>query len=98
MNMKIRRDSFHYSRFVTHLHYLLRRMTEGQTISTDNIRLYQMVSIDYPEVKRCVDIIESVLKKKNLYMNEEEKLYLMMHVNRLCTREDCNRKEHNPTP
>ena len=98
MNMKIRRDSFHYSRFVTHLHYLLRRMTEGQTVSTDNIRLYQMVSIDYPEVKRCVDIMESVLKKKNLYMNEEEKLYLMMHVNRLCTREDCNRKEHNPTP
>ena len=77
---------------------MITRMTEGQTISTDNIRLYQMVSIDYPEVKRCVDIIESVLKKKNLYMNEEEKLYLMMHVNRLCTREDCNRKEHNPTP
>ena len=56
--------------------------------------------VSYSEFIRRTALIEaeSVLKKKNLYMNEEEKLYLMMHVNRLCTREDCNRKEHNPTP
>lgn len=98
MNMKIRRDTFHYSRFVTHLHYLFQRATEGNFVSTDNMQLYQMMSIDYPEVKRCIDIMENVLSKKKFFMNEEEKLYLMMHVNRLCTREDCNHKGHNPTP
>lgn len=98
MNIKISRNSFNYSRFVTHLHYLFRRNSEGQSVSSDNMRLYKMISVDYPDVKRCVDILEDVLKKKNFIMNEEEKVYLMMHINRLCTREDCHRKEHNPTP
>ena len=98
MDMKIRRDTFNYSRFVTHLHYLFRRATEEKIVSSDNKSLYKTISIDYPKVKRCVDIMENVLEKKKFVMNEEEKVYLMMHVNRLCTREDCNRKGHNPTP
>lgn len=97
MDMKIRRDTFHYSRFVTHLHYLFRRMSEGKNVATENMKLYQTISGDYPQVRRCVDILENVLQKKKFIMNEEEKVYLMMHINRLCTREDCNLKEHNPT-
>ena len=92
MNISIKRDTFNYSRFVTHLHYLFRRVTEGKEVSSDNMHLYTTISVDYPEVRRCVDIMENVLQKKKFIMNEEEKVYLMMHVNRLCTREDCNRK------
>lgn len=97
MNIKIDRKTFNYSRFVTHLHYLFKRVTEGNEISSDNLKLYQTISLDYPEVRRCVDIMEDILQMRNFCMNKEEKVYLMMHVNRLCTREDCNRKGHNPT-
>lgn len=90
MDMKIDRNSFSYSRFVTHLHYLFRRVTEGKQVSPENMKLFKTISIDYPEVRKCVDIMENVLRKKNFIMNDEEKIYLMMHVNRLCTRVDCN--------
>ena len=90
MNMKVNRNTFNYSRFCTHLEYLFRRSKEDTLISTQNLQLYERVSQDYPNVRKCVDIIENVLKKKKFNMNEEEKLYLMLHVNRLCSREDCN--------
>lgn len=89
MNIKINRQSFNYSRFVTHLEYLFRKSKGKSVYATDNKKLYETVSKDYPEVRKCVDVIERVLNKKQFNMNEEEKLYLMLHVNRLCSREDC---------
>lgn len=91
MNTKIDRTGVNYSRFVTHLEYLFRRSKEKELIDTENRTLFEAVSRDYPEVRKCVDIIEKVLNQKKFDMNEEEKLYLMLHVNRLCSREDCYR-------
>lgn len=86
-SIKIRRDSFCYSRFVSHMEYLLRRARESAEVSGDNLELYKTVKMEIPAVSQCVNGIEWLLKENGFYLNEEEKLYLMLHVNRLCDRE-----------
>lgn len=86
-SMEICRASFSYSRFVSHMEYLLRRAKERGEVSEDNLELYKTVKTEIPAVSQCVNGIEWLLKENGFYLNEEEKLYLMLHVNRLCDRE-----------
>ena len=91
MGYEISEDSFNYSRFVSHLQYLYNRADEQKHASAENIALYQSLSKRYGKVSDCTDSIEHYLNRHNYYLNEEEKLYLMLHINRMCSREDCNR-------
>ena len=68
------------------MEYLLRRAKEGQTVSDENMQLYKTVKYEIPGINRCVNGIAVLLKKQVYPLNEEEKLYLMLHVNRLCDR------------
>lgn len=86
-SIRIDRKAFSFSRFVSHMEYLLRRAKEGQTVSDENMQLYKTVKSEIPEINRCVNGIAVLLKKQGYPLNEEEKLYLMLHVNRLCDRE-----------
>jgi len=46
-----------------------------------------------PRTNECVNKIENYFRrKKNWKLDDEEKLYLILHVNRVISREDCNRK------
>lgn len=93
----IDKDSTNYSRFVSHLQYLLKREEHSKELSSDNTRLYNLISKEYPETNQCVLLIKDYLEDElNLKLNEEELLYLILHVNRLCTREDCYRKSITP--
>ena len=69
------------------MEYLLRRAREGQEVSDENLKLYKTVKSEIPEINRCVNGIAVLLKEQGYPLNEEEKLYLMLHVNRLCDRE-----------
>ena len=89
-SIRIDRKAFSFSRFVSHMEYLLRRAKEGQTVSDENMQLYKTVKSEIPEINRCVNGIAVLLKKQGYPLNEDEKLYLMLHINRLCNREDCN--------
>lgn len=52
---------------------------------------------NYPETYACVSKIEEYLFHEfNEKCTHEELLYLMIHVNRLYTKEDCNRKGITP--
>lgn len=91
-NMTINEDDFNYSRFVTHLQYLLKRGEQGESISSENDKLYKAMVEKYPETFECAKKINTYLYKiYGFTFNEEELLYLMLHVNRLCIREDCYR-------
>lgn len=89
-SIQIDRKAFSYSRFVSHMEYLLRRAREGKQVSDDNLQLYKTVRAEIPAIDHCADEIAELLGKKGYSLNEEEKLYLMLHINRLCNREDCN--------
>ncbi|MEG0177685.1 PRD domain-containing protein [Anaerorhabdus sp.] len=86
----INRDDFNYSRFVSHMHYLLKRLKEKRLINTKNRKIYETLVSSYKETYECTERISLYLSSKmKIELNDEEKLYLMLHVNRLCIREDC---------
>lgn len=88
----IDRKGFNYSRFVTHLQYLLKRRTEDTEINSENKKMFDSMGNEFPKTKACVIKIRDYLKmKSNWSPGEEELLYLMLHINRLCNREDCYR-------
>jgi Transcriptional antiterminator len=90
LGITIDRNTLNYSRYATHIQYLLKRRDTQTVISTENHKIYDSVKKDFPQIYECVlqilDYFETDLHWK---MNDEELLYLMLHINRLCSREDC---------
>lgn len=90
--MKISEDDFNYSRFVSHLQYLLKRGEQGKSITSENYKLYTSLKESFPDVYACaIKINEYLHSIYGFTFDEEELLYLMLHINRLCVREDCHR-------
>ena len=51
-------------------------------------RYYQSMREEYPNVSACVDQIAQSLKADwSIELADEEKLYLILHVNRVCSKE-----------
>ena len=89
----IDKDSVAFSRFVSHFQYLLKREQAGKQFSSENNRLFKSVSKEYPESYHAVQKIADYLKEElAIDLSEEELLYLILHVNKLCVREECHRK------
>ena len=86
-NIEIDRKSINYSRFVSHMHYLIKRVKENTLVENENHKLYESLAAIYPETEDCTKKICQYLKNKiNCELTEEESVYLMLHVNRLCAR------------
>ena len=84
----IERDSFNFARYSSHLMYLLKRIDSNQTLDTDNGIMYQSIREEFPEIAECIDKIEAYFEKRfDIQLSEEEKMYLMVHINRICVRE-----------
>ena len=89
-SITVERKSFNYSRFVSHIQYLLKRGSEGQYIMSDNQEMFKTLTDSFPKVYECAKQIDAyIFKQFNYTFNDEEILYLMLHINRLCAREDC---------
>lgn len=90
--IEINRDGFNYSRFISHLQYLLKRKEKDTSIASDNKKMFDSMKEAYEQTYACVlHIKEYLVTNLNWNPSEEELLYLMLHINRLCSREDCNR-------
>jgi beta-glucoside operon transcriptional antiterminator len=82
------RESFSYSRYATHLQYLFKRIHDGKALSTVNIQMFASIWEEYPAVADCVEKISSHIQDTwNCELTEEEKLYMILHVNRICIKE-----------
>lgn len=89
-HIKIDKKGYNYSRFVSHMNYLLKRGKNNDLIKSDNRKLYESLIHTYSDTHRCCEIIRKYLNEKlDLKMSDEECLYLILHINRLCAREDC---------
>ena len=89
--LRINKENFNYSRFVSHMHYLLKRGKCKELLSTDNRKLYHILKEDQPLTYVCTEKVSKYfVNETGIQLTDEEKLYLMLHINRLCTREDCN--------
>ena len=82
------RTSFNYSRYATHLQYLFGRIHAGKAINSDNLQLYKSLREEFPDIALCVErIADHIREVWDCELTEEEKLYLILHVNRICIKE-----------
>lgn len=90
LKINIDTSSFSYSRFATHVEYLLKRIEDNVSIDTKNHKMYENITEKYPESYQCALKIQEYLNQETgRILNDEELLYLIIHINRLSSREDC---------
>ncbi|MDE6475734.1 MAG: PRD domain-containing protein [Erysipelotrichaceae bacterium] len=88
MNIIINRNDFNYARFVTHLKFLLKRSHTLNETFSDNVKMYEQVYDNYPEIQGAIEKIKKYIKMElDIDPSKEELLYLMIHINRLCARD-----------
>ena len=88
MDIIIDRNSFSYSRFVTHLKFLLKRSEKLGEAESENVKLYESVCKEFPELKIIGEKIKQyIIATLHIEPAKEEILYLMIHINRLCARD-----------
>lgn len=86
--IRVEREGFNYARFATHLQYLFQRVHQQKSIDSENIRMYKDLRSEFPDISDCVEKIAGHMDRKwNCTVSEEEKLYLILHVNRICAKE-----------
>ncbi len=89
MGVTINRKNFAYFRFVTHLQHLIERL--DNQIESDNSKIFEQIIKEYPRIYECACSINNYfLDHLNRYLNDEELLYLTLHINRVISAEDCN--------
>ncbi len=87
MDIQVRRDTFNYARFASHLSYLFRRMFTQQYTDSDNLQVYDAVREEYPKVAACVRKLNEYYQQNwSAELTEEEQLYLILHINRVCSK------------
>ena len=82
--MRINPESFNYSRFATHIQYLIMRKNADSPVMSDNENMFEEIKGSYPETYDCALKIGTYLQgKTGDSLSNEELLYLMLHINRL---------------
>lgn len=82
-------DSFEFTRFVTHIRYFIIRQVNNKPLDNDNNDMFTLMKDKLTEELECVEIIEKHLNKNYGWKcTNDEKLYLMLHIQRI-------RKEKN---
>ncbi len=85
MDIIIDREDYEYSRFVTHLKYLLKRAKNLDESNSENAKMFDEVYEEYPNLRSPIEKIKQyILAELGIEPSKEELLYLMMHLNRLC--------------
>ncbi len=83
-------NEMNYNRMMTHLRYFVNNILNGsnrnKTMRDDF--LYQSIRQQYPDIYKCVELIERYidLKAKKPVL-DEEKMYLMIHIQRVVEKE-----------
>lgn len=86
--IKIQTDSFNYSRFATHMKYLMQRSMGNKQIRSENIDMFEALKKGHLNAYACALQIDLLFQKRlKVKLSDEENLYLILHINRLCSRE-----------
>lgn len=81
-------EDWNYQRFLTHLKFFVNRVAARQIYEEDDqSELYEELKQRYPHVYRCVERIgEFILIDFHYEISREERLYLMIHIERVTRR------------
>lgn len=87
LDTKIKKKTFEYARFAMHIQYLIKRVINNECLESANIEMYEVMKQDFPNISNCVNKISQYFENSlGKSLNREEKLYLLIHINRLYTR------------
>ena len=80
-------DNYDFDRFLIHCRFFVQRIVNAEAgvhQSTANQAIFQMMKEQSVQQYACVNQIAEMLEKKYAYsVNDEEKLYLLIHLNKL---------------
>lgn len=75
---------YNYQRFQTHLKFFAQRLLMGNMYYEQDDGLYEMIKDRYHEVYECVlKIVQFIEENYHYAMGKEEMLYLMIHIERI---------------
>ena len=79
------RTSFSYSRYATHMMYLFDRIHAHESLDSAGIGALSSFNQQFPEGVACVNAIADHIREVwGAELSEEERLYIILHVSRLC--------------
>ncbi|MFC4710211.1 PRD domain-containing protein [Enterococcus eurekensis] len=81
----LNKESMNYSRFVTHIRYFMnRQIRQEEMIANPDDKLYLIIQEQYPKSYACGLMIREMLKKEyQLVINDDEMIYLIIHIQRV---------------
>lgn len=89
MGVAIDEASFAYTRFVSHIRYLLERLESGAPFETENAELYVSLSSQYPKATVCArEVAELIGATYGTELSDEEVLYLILHITRVVAKSE----------
>lgn len=85
LNIAFDRDSFSYSRFITHLNYFAERIIEGKLFEDNQSDiLFDSMKANMPKENQVIENIgQFILTKHEIQISKQEKIYLMVHLHRI---------------
>lgn len=84
LEITLDRESFYYSRFTMHLRYLIQRLESGKQMEAAIGDMLPALAKEHPEVYRCALAVADYLRESQGWeCNQEEVLYLMLHIERM---------------
>lgn len=84
LGIHLDKESFHYSRFAMHMRYLIQRLMRGETDEKCGGSMLRPVAREYPDIYACAQKVSAYLLREHQWVcNEEETLFLMLHINRV---------------
>lgn len=87
LNITLNKSSVFYARFVTHLKFLIERITRDEKI--DSIPMVSSIAQQYPEYMEMSEVIVKVLEKHlKQQLTQDEHIYLALHLARLTMKKD----------
>lgn len=77
-------DDLNYDRLLTHLKYFAKRIVNNNQHNSTDSSFVKVISSTYPEAYRCaIKIGEYILMHNNYKVNDDELVYLTMHIQRV---------------
>ena len=84
LDITLNKESFSYSRFSMHLRYLIQRLASGRQVEERISGMLAQMRREYPQVYQCARAIADYFQATwNWQCNDEEIVYLMLHISRL---------------
>lgn len=87
-HMDFEEDSINFTRFVTHIRYFIIRQLNHTALGNANEQLFNLIKTQYTDELDCVGKINTYLENNYGWScSEDEMLYLVLHIQRLKSRE-----------